>query len=226
MKSAASRREYVRTGACLGLALALASPAAAQLITTVAGGGAAGTRPLSTPRGLTVSFVAVPSAHSVFQYDGTGHLTLVAGNGQAGFSGDGGPATRASLSEPTDVFVSSNALYIADTGNHRVRRVDLTTGSISTFAGNGTAAFSGDDGPAVDASLNRPSDVLVGAAGDLFVSDTGNHRVRRILNGTITTFAGSGVAGFGGDGGPATDASLSSPWASPCASSRTAAPRF
>ena len=161
--------------------------------------------------GLTVSFVAVPSAHSVFQYDGTGHLTLVAGNGQAGFSGDGGPATRASLSEPTDVFVSSSALYIADTGNHRVRRVDLTTGSISTFAGNGTAAFSGDDGPAVDASLNRPSDVLVGAAGDLFVSDTGNHRVRRILNGTITTFAGSGVAGFGGDGGPATDASLSSP---------------
>ena len=212
MRCDSRRREQAGVAAGLGLVFALASPAGAQIINTVAGGGSAGTRPLSTPRGLIGSFVAVPSAHSVFRYDETGHLTLVAGNGQPGFSGDGGPATLASLSEPTGVALESPAtLYIADTGNHRVRRIDLATGTITTFAGNGTADFSGDGGPAADASLNRPSDVMVRAAGDIFVSDTGNNRVRRIQNGTITTFAGNGAAGYGGDGGPATDASLSSP---------------
>ena len=139
-----------------------------------------------------------------------------------GFSGDGGPATSALLNSPQGVAVdSAGNLYIADNGNSRIRKV--SNGVITTVAGNGTLGFSGDNGPATSAQLNRPFGVAVDSAGDLYIADAGNNRIRKISNGVITTVAGSGAiyeangglgsgaSGFGGDGGPAISALLSDP---------------
>ena len=138
-------------------------------------------------------------------------ISTVAGNGAQGFAGDGGPATSANLNGPTGVAVdAAGNLYIADSGNHRIRKV-TPAGTISTFAGNGTAGFAGDGGPATNANLNGPTGVAVDAAGNLYIADSGNHRIRKVTPaGTISTFAGNGTAGFAGDGGPATDARLNS----------------
>jgi sugar lactone lactonase YvrE len=142
--------------------------------------------------------------------DGTS--TTVVGTGDKGFAGDGGPATAAKLAFPRAVArTASGVLYIADTANQRVRRVDVN-GTITTLAGTGTAGFGGDGGPAQNALLKTPSGVAVGPAGEVYVADTGNSRVRRIAtDGTITTIAGNGDPAFGGDGGPATSASLNAP---------------
>jgi sugar lactone lactonase YvrE len=139
----------------------------------------------------------------------SGTITTFAGNGTQGFSGDGGPATSAGLSYPGGVAVdAAGNLYIADTSNHRVRKVS-TSGTITTVAGNGTFGFSGDDGPATNATLSYPTEVAVDAVGNLYIADTGNLRVRKVsASGTITTVAGNGIYGFSGDGGPATNASL------------------
>ena len=141
-----------------------------------------------------------------------GTLTVVAGNGICEFSGDGGPARNASLGEPNDVAVDADGnIYIADTGNGRIRRVSAN-GIISTVAGNGDFAFSGDGGPATSASLFVPQGVAVDAGGNLYISDTGNHRVRRVTPaGVISTVVGTGEPGFSGDGGPAADAMLIQP---------------
>ena len=142
-----------------------------------------------------------------------GIITSVAGTGQNGFSGDGGPAISATLNSPTGVAVDQRGnLYIADTQNLRIRRVDAT-GVIDTVAGVGQFAYYGDGGPATEAALSNIQGISVNAAGDIFVADQSNQRIRRIdaVSGTITTVAGSGEAGFSGDGGPATDASLLSP---------------
>src|SRR5271157_3160449 len=140
-----------------------------------------------------------------------GVLTVMAGNGAAGYSGDGGPATSTSLNGPMGVAVdSAGNLYIADTGNNRIRKV--SGGTITTVAGNGKQAFSGDGGPAASASLWTPSGVAVDSAGNLYIADTLNDRIRKVSGGTITTVAGSGIWGFSGDGGPATSASLYGPW--------------
>jgi len=142
---------------------------------------------------------------------GSDIITTVAGNGGAGFSGDGGPATSAALYYPYGVATSPDgSLYIA-ASNNRVRRVS-PDGVITTVAGNGAAGFSGDGGPATSASLN-PYGVAVGPDGGLYIADCGNNRVRRVgPDGVITTAAGNGMAGFGGDGGPATQAALNCPW--------------
>jgi len=138
-----------------------------------------------------------------------GTISTVAGNGVAGFSGDGGPATSASLIPRGVAVDSAGNLYIADTDNNRIREVD-PSGKISTVAGNGTAGFSGDGGPAANASLFCPSGVAVDAAGNLYIADTFNWRIRKVDgSGAISTIAGNGTAGFSGDGGPATSASLS-----------------
>jgi trimeric autotransporter adhesin len=190
-------------------------------ITTVAGngtpgfsgdGGPATSASLNQPRG-----VAIDSAGKLYfaDYDNNrvrklsgGTITTVAGNGSAGFSGDGGPATAASLNGPYGVAVDSvGNLYISDFNNNRIRRV--SGGTITTVAGNGTAGFSGDGGPATSASLKQPFGVAVDAAGNLYIADAGNFRIRKVSAGTISTFAGSGTFGFSGDGGPATSASLS-----------------
>ena len=141
--------------------------------------------------------------------DTSGTITTIAGSGPRGFSGDGGPATAARLNSPADVAVDgSGNLYIADTGNDRIRKVD-TSGTITTIAGSGASGFSGDGGPATAARLNSPADVAVDGSGNLYIADTGNDRIRKVdTSGTITTIAGSGASGFSGDGGPATAARL------------------
>ena len=217
--------------ASLILAMTISLPAAAGTITTVAGNGTAGFSGdggLATNAGLAYpSSVAVDTAGNFSIADllnqrvrrvdaATGIITTVAGNGSFGFSGDGGLATNASLAFPSSVAVdAAGNVFIADVSNQRIRRVDAATGIITTVAGNGTFGFSGDGGLAIDASLNDPIGVAVDSAGNLFIADTFNQRIRRVdaATGIITTVAGNGTFGFSGDGGLATDASLSRPTA-------------
>ena len=144
----------------------------------------------------------------------TGVITTVAGNGTAGYSGDGGAATSASINVPEDTALdSAQHLYIADKANNRIRMVSGATGIITTVAGNGVAAYSGDGGPATSASLNQPAGTAVDAAGNLYIADSSNQRIREVAAGTgiITTIAGNGTAGDSGDGGPAISAELQNP---------------
>jgi len=139
----------------------------------------------------------------------TGIITSIAGNGNLGFGGDGGKATAAQLTNPTGAAVdSAGDVYIADAGGHRIRKVSAA-GVISTVAGNGIPGYSGDGGPAIAAQLDFPSGVAVDSAGNLYVVDTANERVRKVTpEGIISTVAGNGTAGYSGDGGPATAAQL------------------
>lgn len=144
----------------------------------------------------------------------TGVITTVVGTGTAGNAGDGGPATLAQLDGPQDVFVAPNGdLYIADTGSHKVRKVTAATGVITTVIGDGTSGNTGDGGTATAARLNSPRSVVVAASGDVFVSDRPNDRVRKVTaaTGIITAYAGSGTAGYTGDGGAAGVARLRTP---------------
>ncbi len=143
----------------------------------------------------------------------TWYITTVAGTGKAGYSGDGGPATQATFNfTGDDLFVDdSGVLYIADGGNNRIRKIDRS-GMITTIAGNGVPGFSGDGGPATKASLNKPVSIDIDRAGNLYISDLRNNRIRKVdTAGIITTVAGTGKAGYSGDGGPATDAELTGP---------------
>lgn len=170
---------------------------------------------LSAPSG-----VAVDSAGNIYIADtyncrirkvSKGVITTVAGSA-CGFAGDSGPATSARLNYPFGVAVDSTGnIYIADTFNNRIRKVS-TTGIITTIAGNGTFAFGGDGGPATSAQLGEPNDVTVDSAGNLYIVDTFNNRIRKVsVSGTITTVAGNGTAGISGDNGPATSAQLDYP---------------
>ncbi len=144
----------------------------------------------------------------------TGRITTVAGNGVSGDNGDGQLAPAAQLTDPLGLAMDrSGNLYIADELNERIRKVNAQTGIISTVAGNGTAGALGDNGPATAAQLNGPSDVDVDSSGNLYIADTGNHRIRRVdpTSGAISTLAGNGSGGFAGDGGPATAAALFNP---------------
>lgn len=143
-----------------------------------------------------------------------GTITTVAGNGKAGYSGDMGQAINASLNVPSGLAVDSMGnLFIADQENHRIRKVS-TNGTISTVAGTGIPGFSGDSGPATKAMLNVPVGLVVDSSGNLYIADQKNHRIREVTpNGIISTIAGQGRAIFGGDGGPAANASLSDPQA-------------
>jgi uncharacterized protein (TIGR03437 family) len=144
--------------------------------------------------------------HSVRKVSG-GVITTVAGNGTAGFSGDNGPATSAQLAGPYGVAVDpAGNLYIGDAPINRVREV--TGGVITTVAGNGTSSFGGDNGPAANAQLNYPYGVAVDSAGELYIADSDNYRIRKVVNGVINTVAGNGTEGYGGDNGPATSAQL------------------
>lgn len=141
----------------------------------------------------------------------TGDIFTLAGTGAVGYSGDGGPAQAATLDSPNDVAVdASGTVYVADTGNNAVRRI--RNGIIDTVAGDGRRGSAGDGGAATAAQLNSPTGVAVDASGRLYIADNGNNRIRRVSNGIITTVAGNGTYGFGGDGGPATGASLRTPW--------------
>ena len=142
----------------------------------------------------------------------TGIITTVAGkNGPGGYNGDGILATSASLYGAAGVCVDdSGNIYIADNSNHRIRKVTAATGIISTIAGNGTSGFSGDGGLATAAQFYYPSGVTMDTAGNFYIGDWANHRVRKVTasTGIITTVAGNGINGFAGDGGLATSASL------------------
>jgi glucose/arabinose dehydrogenase len=139
-------------------------------------------------------------------------ITTMAGNGTEGYSGDGGPATSAQLNRPRDVEVGEDgSLYIADTNNNRIRKVSVD-GAISTIVGTGRSGYSGDEGPAINAQLNRPRDVEVGVDGSLYIADTDNHCIRKVTpDGVISTLTGIGASGYSGDGGPATSAQLAWP---------------
>jgi hypothetical protein len=135
----------------------------------------------------------------------TGIISAFAGNHTATYAGDGGPATSASLNGPWGVTVGPDGqIYIADQNNHSIRKVALD-GTITTIAGNGTSGFSGDGGPASTAVLDSPSATAIDAAGNIYISDAGNNRVRKVnpVTGEIDTVVGSDLESFSGDGGPA-----------------------
>jgi sugar lactone lactonase YvrE len=176
-------------------------------------GGPATSAQLSCPVG-----VFVDSANHVWIADTcnnrirevvNGTINTVVGNGTYGYAGDGGPATSAELSYPNDMRVdAAGNIFIADTNNNRIREVNATTKVINTIAGNGDVGFSGD-GPATENSLYYPESLALDANDNLFIGDTYNSRIRWVdPAGTITSFGGSGSAGFSGDGGVATSAEL------------------
>jgi sugar lactone lactonase YvrE len=145
---------------------------------------------------------------------GTGVISTLAGTGASGFSGDGGPATAASLAGPSGMALDgAGNLYFADTGNQRVRRIAASTGIVTTVAGSGATAYGGDGGVATRAALSGPAGVAVDRLGNVYIADTGNERVRMVAaaTGQISTVAGNGSAGFSGDGGGGTAAMLNSP---------------
>ena len=150
--------------------------------------------------------------HRVRKVGANGVISVLAGTGTAGFSGDGGVASSASLNLPYGLAVDlAGNVYVADLGNHRVRRIG-PDGIIVTVAGNGQTGSGGDGGPAINAPLMTPRNLAVDAAGNLFIAEFDGHRVRKVTpDGRITTVAGTGIAGFRGDGGPATAAQLSYP---------------
>ncbi len=157
-------------------------------------------------------YVSDTDYHRVRKVNADGWITTVAGTGIAGFSGDGGPGTRAQLNVPYGLAAGpAGELYVADLGNHRVRRI-APDGVISTIVGNGECGAAGDGGPAADALLCGPRNVVLDRAGDLYISEFQGQRIRKISpDGTISRVAGLGIAGFSGDGGPAFWAQLAYP---------------
>jgi sugar lactone lactonase YvrE len=155
-------------------------------------------------------YIADLNDNVIRKVDLAGIITTVAGTGEQGFSGDGGLATSAELDSPAGVAVdASGNIYIADTHNHRIRKV--SGGTIATVAGNGTSGFSGDNGSATSAMLSNPTALAVDSSGNLYIADTDNHRIRKLSGTTITTVAGNGEQGFTGDGSAATSAAIDSP---------------
>jgi streptogramin lyase len=143
-----------------------------------------------------------------------GTIETVAGTGTKGYGGDGGPATKAVLDQPFHCELDGKGhLYVAEAGNHCVRKVDLKTGVITTVAGSGEKGYSGDGGPATQATLNEPCATAVTSDGDLYIADRLNAVVRKVdaKTGNITTVAGTGTKGYSGDGGSGAGAKLVEP---------------
>jgi hypothetical protein len=197
------------------------------IITTVAGngtsgfsgdGGAASSSVLGSIQGICTDendniYFSDAGNNAVRKIDAiTGIITTIAGNGNPGFSGDGGQGPLALLNNPEGLCISSGSLYIADTYNGRIRKLNLSTGIITTIAGNGNAGYSGDGGPGIMAMLNGPSAICANANGYLFIADEENFVVRSVAPGTgiISTIAGTGTYGFTGDGGKAVNAGIGS----------------
>jgi uncharacterized protein (TIGR03437 family) len=194
---------------------------ATGIITTVAGGGGAGangdgglaTKAQIFPGGVTgdsAGNLFIAQGASIRKVNAAGIISTVAGTGLPGFSGDGGPATSATFIATSVAVDGAGNLYIADSLNHRIRKVN-TDGIISTVAGNATQGFSGDGGPATSAALFLPQGLAADSAGNLYFSD--NSRIRKVdTSGTITTVAGNGSPLSLGDGGPATSSGMTPIW--------------
>ncbi len=198
-------------------------------ITTIAGNGKMGYSGNGKAATLAALYypigVAVDAVGNVFFADAgnnavrcitkDGIINTVAGTGAGGYTGDGGPASAARLSHPTGVAIDPGGdLYIADEKNNVIRKVSPARGGkISTIAGTGKPGYGGDNGPARNASLNNPTGIAADSAGNLYIADYNNNRIRKIdAAGSMTTVAGTGAKGTGGDGGPATDAQFYVPW--------------
>jgi uncharacterized protein (TIGR03437 family) len=199
--------------------------ASSQKITTVMGnsgygfagdGGAAANAQMNSPTSIQVDptgdlfFVDLFNSR-VRKINSSGNISTIAGNGLVTYSGDGGAAQNALMSAPSGVAVAPTGLiYLSDTNNQRIRMI-AGDGTISTVVGNGTAGFAGDGSAGTSAQVNFPTALATDTSGNLYVSDTGNQRVRKLSAGSITTVAGNGTAGYGGDGGAATSAQINSP---------------
>ncbi len=205
--------------------------AVSGIITTVAGtpqvngysgnGGAATSAQLSKPEGLALDatgdlYIADTGNQEIREINSTtGFISAVAGTGAQGFNGDNILAITAELNDPWSVGLGADGtLYIADTANQRVRMVSVSTGLITTVAGTGIQGFSGDGTLATSAQLNAPVAVLLDPAGNLYIADSGNNRIREIsaATGNIQTLSGTSTQGFSGDGGPANVASMYGPY--------------
>ncbi|MCW3122383.1 MAG: hypothetical protein JWQ38_1875 [Flavipsychrobacter sp.] len=200
----------------------------AQIITTLCGdgtrlfsgdGGPATAAPVAGPCGVITDakgnvYIAAGYNNRVRMIDRSGIITTTAGSGCSypcyGFTGDGGPATAATMGGPEDIcFSNTGDMYLADVKNNRIRKIN-SAGIISTVAGNGGNVYNGDGIAATNAALNSPSDVVVDASGNLYINDWTSLRIRKVNSaGIISTLVGNGISGYSGDGGPATAAQIS-----------------
>ncbi len=157
-------------------------------------------------------YIVDKSNNRIRKVNTSGVISTIAGNGTAGYNGDGGQATAAEVSNARGITIdASGNIYFADLGNNVVREIN-TSGVISTFAGNGVSGFSGDGGQATAAEINNVQRVLADNSGNIYIADGNNARIRKVnTSGVISTFAGTGTAGFSGTGGPATAAKINSP---------------
>src|SRR5262245_364970 len=202
-----NRREFLQSSALL-----VVRPQAAPRITTIAGTGTAGSAgdgesadraPINNPFGVVIGpdgalYWADFGSNRVLRLDlRTRMISVIAGNGTKGYSGDGGSAKSAQLSAPHEVrFDRIGNIYVAERDSHVVRYIDVKSGVISTAAGNGMRGYVGDGGPAKQSQLAQPHSIALDAAGNVYICDIMNHRVRRIdvKTGVISTFAGTGAA--------------------------------
>lgn len=180
-------------------------------------GGAATAARFGTPYGVFASgdgsvYISDSTNQRIRKVDPQGDVSTIAGDGKAGYSGDGGKATDAEIHDPAQLCMdAAGNLYFADSANNRVRRID-PSGTITTVAGTGKEGYSGDNGPAALASLNHPLGVAVDSQGGIYIADSANHCVRKVDQaGIVRAYVGTGEAGYSGDGGPATKAQLDYP---------------
>ncbi len=184
-------------------------------------GNAATAAQLSGPEGLAIDasgdlLIADTGNNRIRMVSASSQLiTTVAGDGNAGFFGDGGPAISAQFDQPWGIGIATNGnIYVADFGNNRIRLIDRSTGNVTTVAGNGNGSYTGDGGPAMSATLNSPAGVATDPAGSLYIADSENNAIRKVngVTGEIATIAGNGTALFGGDGFSAALAGLYKPY--------------
>jgi trimeric autotransporter adhesin len=205
----------------------LNSAVQAQIITTIAGNGAAGFSgdnisatgtSIDHPSFLTVDatgnvYIADFNNNRIRKINASGIITTIAGTGIAAFSGDNGPATNAEINHPGGIILdAADNIYFSDNFNHRIRKIN-TSGTITTIAGTGTAGSVGNGTEATNAQFNSPHGLTIDAIGNFYIADYNNNLVRKINSaGTITTIAGTGISGYSGDGGIATSAALNRPY--------------
>jgi len=212
---------------CLLSLSALQAPAQ-SIITTIAGDGITqyigdGTPAtifsLAHPEGIFVDnslnvYVADNYNQRIRKITPGGTISTLLGNGTTGYTGDGGPASAATMNKPNGIVLDTAMnMFITEWYNSVVRRVDASTGIITTVAGTGTSGYSGDGGPATNAKLGTPGGACLDRDNNIYIPDYANHRIRKVdaVTSIITTIAGNGTNGYSGDGGPATAATLSYP---------------